>query len=80
MAEAHVDHYTRGDMDIEAHKASFHAFILMSKWGSLAVACGVLALTLWFCTPFGFLPGVIFPAILAVLGFLLLRDKAAPAH
>ncbi|MEI9889954.1 MAG: aa3-type cytochrome c oxidase subunit IV [Caulobacteraceae bacterium] len=80
MAEQHVEHYSRGDMDIEAHKAAFHAFILMSKWGSLAVACGVLALVLWFCTPGGFLPGVIAPAIVAVVGFLILREKPAAAH
>ena len=29
--------YARGDMDIKAHQASFHAFILLSKWGSLTV-------------------------------------------
>ena len=80
MAEAHTDHYVRGEMDVEAHKAAFHAFILMSKWGSLAVACGVLALTLWFCTPYGFLPGVIFPVVLAILGILVLREKPGAAH
>ena len=80
MAEAHVEHYTRGEMNIQDHKAAFHAFILMSKWGSLAVACAVLALTLWFCTTGGFLPGVIAPGVVAVLGFLILREKPAAAH
>ena len=80
MAEQHVTDYTRGEMDIQAHKAAFHAFILMSKWGSLAVAVGVLALVIWFCTGAGFLPGVIFPAILAIVGITVLREKQGAAH
>ena len=80
MAEQHLTHYTRGDMDIEAHKHAFHAFILMSKWGSLAIATVVLALVIWFCTDAGFLPGVIFPAIVAIVGIAVLREKPGAAH
>jgi uncharacterized membrane protein (DUF485 family) len=80
MAEQHAPHAPRGDMDIQAHQASFHAFILMSKWGSLAVAVTVLFLVLWFCTAAGFGAAFLCAAIVAVLGFLALREKPAPAH
>jgi hypothetical protein len=74
MAEqAHT--YKHGEMDIQANKASFHAFILMSKWGSLSVAAGVLFLVLWFCTGAGFITAFISAAIVAGLGYLLLREK-----
>ena len=80
MAEqAHT--YKHGEMDIQANKASFHAFILMSKWGSLSVAAGVLFLVLWFCTDAGFIAAFISGAIVAGLGYLLLREKPkAVAH
>jgi hypothetical protein len=80
MAEQHAIPHTHGDMDIKAHEASFHAFILMSKWGSLTVATGVLFLVLWFCTGAGFGAALIAAIVVAVLGFLVLREKAAPAH
>ena len=74
MAErAHT--YKHGEMDIEANKASFHAFMLMSKWGSLSVASGLLFLVLWFCTDAGFIAAFISGAIVAGLGYLLLREK-----
>ena len=80
MAEqAHT--YKHGEMNIQANKASFHAFILMSKWGSLSVATAVLFLVLWFCTSAGFLAALISGVIVAGLGYLLLRAKPkAAAH
>jgi hypothetical protein len=79
MAKAATAH-ERGDMDIAAHEASFHAFLLMAKWGSLAVASAVLFLTLWFCTGTGFLGAFLTGAVVAGLGILLLRDKAGAAE
>ena len=73
--------YKHGDMDIQANKSSFHAFILMSKWGSLSVAAGLLFLVLWFCTDAGFIAAFIAAAVVSVLGYLLLREKPkAAAH
>jgi sugar phosphate permease len=77
MAEAPT--YKHGEMDIKANKASFHAFILMSKWGSLTVASGLLFFVLWFCTAAGFLAAAISAIIVAVLGYLLLREKPKSA-
>jgi hypothetical protein len=81
MAE-HASDFTPGQMDISQHQASFNVFVLLTKWGSLAVAAFVLLLVLWFCTDAGFL-GALFPAVVvAALGILVLRDKgdASPAH
>ena len=80
MAEQHAHHYTRGEMDIQAHEGSFHAFILMSKWGSLSVASMVLFLTLWFCTGTGFIGAAVAGIVVAGLGYLVLREKPAAAH
>ena len=51
--------YHRGDMDIHEQTATYEAFGVFTKWGSLAVAVGLLMLVLWFCTPAGFLGGFI---------------------
>lgn len=78
MAEqAHA--YKHGEMNIQANRASFHAFMLMSKWGSLSVASSLLFLVLWFCTDAGFVAAFVAGAIVAALGYLLLREKPQAA-
>ncbi len=72
--------YHRGEMDIHEQSATFEAFGKMTKWGSLAVAVLLLTITLWFCTPAGFIGGVIPGIVLAVLGVVFLREKPASAH
>ncbi len=74
MAEPSHD-YHRGEMDITEQQATFDGFNLMTKWGSLILAVGTLFFTLWFCTDAGFLGGAISAAVLAVLGYLVLREK-----
>ena len=71
-----------GHMDIQQQEASFHVFVLLAKWGSLAVASFVLLLVLWFCTDAGFVGAVIPAVLVAVIGTLVLRDKggAAASH
>lgn len=69
--------YHRGEMDIQEHAATYEIFLGMTKWGSLAVAAIVLALTLWFCTPAGFFGGVIPALALVAVGVFVLRDKPA---
>lgn len=73
---ATADH---GHMDIRQQEASFHVFVLLAKWGSLAVASFVLLLALWFCTNAGFFGAVIPAAIVAAIGVLVLREKGGPA-
>jgi hypothetical protein len=72
--------YHRGEMDISEQVATFNLFNGLTKWGSLAIASFLAMITLWFCTPAGFLGGFITAAVLVVLGSLLLREKPAEAH
>ena len=69
--------YKRGEMDIAEQTATFRGAMLGTKWGSLAVAVGVLFLTLMFCTDAGFVGAVVPAAILAALGIFLLRERPA---
>jgi hypothetical protein len=81
MAE-HASDHTVGEMEIGQQATTFHHFLQFTKWGSLAVAVGVLMLTMWFCTDAGFLGGAVAGLVLLVAGILLLREKrhSGPAH
>jgi hypothetical protein len=79
MAE-HGSSYVPGEMDIHQNEASYAVFLNMAKWGSLAVAVTVLAATLWFCTPAGFLGGLIPAVVVLALGIFLMRAKPGAAH
>ena len=72
--------YQRGAMDISEQAATFQRVMGMTKWGSLAIAAGVLFLVLWFCTAAGFMGGVIGAGVLSVLGAVFLRESPEPAH
>ena len=73
MADKHE--YHRGEIDISEQQATYSAFMGLSKWGSLLLAASLFALTLWFCTDAGVLPGAASFVIVMVLGWFLLRDK-----
>jgi hypothetical protein len=79
MAEAATDH-THGEMDIAEHAYTFHHFLVATKWGSLAIAVGVLTLTLWFCTGAGFFGGVVGGGVLLAAGIWLLHEKQHGPH
>lgn len=72
--------YHRGEMDIQEQESTFHGFIKMTKWGSLAMVVALLMATLWFCTKAGFLGGLISGLIVLVIGILVLREKKSAAH
>jgi thiamine transporter ThiT len=72
--------YHRGEMDISEQTATYHAVMGMTKWGSLALAVALLMLTLWFCTPAGFLGGLIPGVVLAAAGIFFLREKKGGGH
>jgi hypothetical protein len=65
--------YHRGEMDIHEQVATFHLIMNITKWGSLLIAAGLLFLVLWFCTPAGFLAGLISGGVVLALGIVLLR-------
>jgi hypothetical protein len=67
--------YHRGEMDIHEQAATYHAFMGMTKWGSLALAAGLFALVIWFCTPLGFVPGFVAGLVTTIGGIVLLREK-----
>jgi len=75
-----VAEYHRGEMDIHEQSQTFHMVMGMTKWASLAVAAGVLFLTLWFCTGAGFGAAFISAVILLAIGIFALRQRADPAH
>ncbi len=78
MAQPSSD-YHRGEMDIQEQASTYSVVMLMTKWGSLALAVSVLFLTLWFCTQTGFIGSAISALVLLVAGIALLREKT-PAH
>ena len=79
MAGAHSE-YHRGEMDIHEQARTYHSFLLLSKWCSLAVGAGVLFFTLLFCTKAGFIGSAVSAIVLVVLGILLLRERKKDAH
>jgi len=71
----HGGDYTRGEMIVEEHEKTYEGFLRMTKWGSLYIAAMVLTLTLWFCTPTGFLGAIVTGAVVLVIGTLVLSEK-----
>jgi hypothetical protein len=67
--------YHRGEMDIHEQASTYDAFMGLTKWGSLALAAGLFALVIWFCTPLGFVPGLVAGLVTTVAGIALLREK-----
>ena len=78
----HGNDYERGGMDIAEQTATFHLVMGLTKWGSLAIAAGVLFFALLFCTHTGFMGSAAWTLVLIVGGVLMLRSKpeAAEAH
>lgn len=80
MADPAHNEYHRGEMDVSMQESTFHLFMGLTKWGSLLMAALLALLVLWFCTPAGFLGGLIVAVVLGAVGVLVLREKKAPAH
>jgi len=74
--------YQRGAMDIAEQTATFELVMGMTKWGSLAIAAGVLFFSLLFCTHTGFMGSAGTTLAMIVVGIFMLRDKpqAEAAH
>ena len=72
--------YHRGDMDIHEQVGTFHLVMNITKWGSLTLASLLLFLVMWFCTPAGFVSGLISGGVVAVIGFIVLRSKPDAGH
>ena len=72
--------YHRGDMDIHEQTATYHLFVMMAKWGSLALAALLIFLVLAFCTPTSFLGALGVGVIVVVAGFFVLRQHGDEEH
>lgn len=72
--------YHRGEMDIHEQTRTYHSFLVLSKWGSLALAVGVLFFSLLFAVGVGFIGAAVTSVVLLVLGIVLLREKRKSPH
>ena len=72
--------YHRGEMDIHEQTRTYHSFLVLSKWGSLALVVGVLFFSLWFAVGVGFLGAAATSVVVLVLGIVLLREKRKSPH
>lgn len=66
--------YHRGDMDIHEQTSTYHLFVMLAKWGSLALAALLIFLVLAFCTPTSFLGSLAVGVIVSVAGYFVLRE------
>ena len=72
------DDYVRGSQEISEQQATFHLFMGMAKWGSLAIAASLAFLTIWFMPGNGSFFGGLFAAlVLLVGGGWMLRSKSS---
>jgi len=72
--------YHKGEMEIADQAATFHGFIGMTKWCSLAIATVVLFLAIWLCAHAGFMRAAIAAIVVLALGILLLKEKPSASH
>ncbi len=72
--------YHKGEMEIADQAATFHGFVGMTKWCSLALATSLLFLTVWLCAHAGFMRAAIAAIVVLVLGILLLKEKPSSSH
>ena len=83
MADPHhaddANAYVRGHMAIKEQISTFRLFLDLAKWGSLAVACLVLLLTLWFHPGGSFMAAVI-GAVGGALGGAVIGDQNDVVH
>ena len=71
--------YHRGEMDIHEQRDTFHAFLGLTKWGSLALAVALVFLVLTFCTKAGWLAGAVTGFVILAIGIFALRSKPGDA-
>ncbi|OGN49994.1 MAG: cytochrome C oxidase subunit IV [Caulobacterales bacterium RIFOXYB1_FULL_67_16] len=80
QADADASAYVRGEMPIQEQAATFQLFMGLTKWGSLAVACLLVFLTLWFHPGGTLVAGILGAGVLAVVGGFALKSKGGDGH
>ena len=79
MAKPAAD-YHRGEMEIHEQASTYHAFLGLSKWGSLALAAVLVALIVGLCTKAGLMTGIVVGVVIAIIGYFALRAKPTAEH
>ena len=80
MADQHAEAtapHVHGEMNISEQAWTWSLFMGLTKWLSLAMAVLILFLTVWFGVGAGFVPAFISAAVMAVVGFLVLKNKVS---
>lgn len=72
--------YHRGEMDIHEQSRTYHSFLVLTKWGSLALIVGVLFFALLFAVGVGFIGSAATSLVVLVAGIVLLREKRKSPH
>lgn len=78
MADAHD--YHRGEMDVAEQASTFHGFVLLTKWGSLALAAVLTFFILWLCAHASFIASAVVAVLISVLGYFVLRENKGGGH
>jgi hypothetical protein len=79
MAE-HEAEYHHGDMDVSEQVRTYEVFGELTKWSCLLIGVAIVFLTMWFCTPIGFLGGAITGVVLFAIGAFVLRRGPSESH
>jgi hypothetical protein len=72
--------YQHGTMSIEEQTATWNLVQNLFKWGSLAVACLLLFLTVWFQPNGSFIAGLLSALVVAAAGVFFLRGGSSSTH
>jgi hypothetical protein len=71
-----ADEYTRGEMDISEHKATFDGVMQVSVFSALIIGIAILYLTLVFGGGIGWINALIVSAIVGVAGGVAMKQGA----
>ena len=78
MADPHAhDDYVRGSMEINEQQSTYDLFMVLAKYGSLAIAASLAFLTIWFMPNGSFIGGAIVFAVMMAVGIFFLRKPKA---
>ena len=73
-APAAHDDYVHGSQEISEQTSTFHAFLGLTKWGSLIIAALLMFLTIWFQPGGSFIGGAITAVVMLVAGYFFLKS------
>lgn len=77
--DSHAD-YVHGEMDVHQHRSTYELFGNLTKWGSLNLAVVLVFTVILTCTKLGFITAAVVAVIVAIVGWVMLKKKADPAH